>query len=114
MLTKTSNLTLKQTGVETPPLLDEAAAAHLASLFSALSDPSRVRIIATLLAGPRNVSDIAQAIGLSESAVSHQLRGLRQMRLVRAQKQGREVYYTLDDEHVVDLFQRGLDHVRHG
>ena len=101
--------------IETTPVeLDEGKATRLANLFSALSDPNRVCILAMLMAGPRNVGDIAQAVGLSESAVSHQLRGLRQMRLVRAQKQGREVYYTLDDAHVVDLFQRGLDHVRHG
>ena len=94
--------------------LSEGLTAQVAEIFKALADPTRVRIIAALIDGPRNVSDISQAINLSESAVSHQLRGLRQMRLVRAQKQGREVYYNLDDEHVVDLFQRGLDHVRHG
>ena len=107
-------MTPKTTRVTRRLELDEGEAARLADLFSALSDPSRVRIIATLVAGPRNVGDVAHAVGLSESAVSHQLRGLRHMRVVRAQKQGREVYYTLDDEHVVDLFQRGLDHVRHG
>jgi DNA-binding transcriptional ArsR family regulator len=53
-------------------------------------------------------------VGISESAVSHHLRGLRQMRLVRARKQGRLVYYMLDDDHIADLFQRGLDHVLHG
>jgi DNA-binding transcriptional ArsR family regulator len=57
---------------------------------------------------------LAAAVNLSESAVSHQLRGLRQMRLVRARKVGRQVFYCLDDEHVADLYRRGLEHVQHG
>jgi ArsR family transcriptional regulator, lead/cadmium/zinc/bismuth-responsive transcriptional repressor len=51
---------------------------------------------------------------MSESAVSHQLRGLRQMRLVRSRKDGRQVYYALDDDHVARLYRLGLDHVEHG
>ena len=85
----------------------------VAELFGALSDISRVRIISVLAKGERNVGSLAQAVGISESAVSHQLRGLRQMHLVRARKRGRQVFYCLDDEHIVDLFQRGVDHVRH-
>jgi len=50
---------------------------------------------------------------MSESAISHQLRGLRQMRIVRARKDGRQVYYSLDDEHIAHLFQQGLDHIHH-
>jgi ArsR family transcriptional regulator len=88
--------------------------ARLSELFSALSDASRLRIIALLLRGEQNVGEIAAGIGLSESAVSHQLRGLRQMRLARARKSGRQVYYSLDDDHVARLFQLGLDHVEHG
>ncbi len=99
---------------QTPICLDEQLAGQLAELFRTLSDPSRVRIIAALLEGEINVGALAEIVGISESAVSHQLRTLRQMRLVRARKQGREVYYSLDDDHVVDLFQRGLDHVQHG
>jgi len=94
--------------------MDERLAEQLAELFRTLSDPSRVRIIAALLQGEVNVSTLAEIVGISESAVSHQLRSLRQMRLVRARKQGREVYYSLDDDHVIDLFQRGLDHIQHG
>ena len=95
------------------PTLDENLAGHLAELFRALSDPSRVRIIAALLGGESNVSSLAEVVGISESAASHQMRTLRQLRIVRARKQGREVYYSLDDEHVVDLFQRGLEHIKH-
>ncbi len=94
--------------------LTNSNAAHLAELFNALSDPNRLRIISTLLKGERNVGDLAAGIDLSESAVSHQLRGLRQMRLVRARKAGRQVFYSLDDDHVARLFQMGLEHVEHG
>ncbi len=94
--------------------LEDFQAARLAELFSTLSDASRVQIIYALLSGPKNVKALAQAVGISESGISHHLRGLRQMRLVRFRKQGRHVFYSLDDEHVADLFRRGLEHVLHG
>lgn len=94
--------------------LDEDTAAYLAELFRALSDTSRVRIVSALVDGERNVSSLADAIGISESAVSHHMRGLRQMRLVRGRKEGRQVFYTLDDDHIEELYRLGLDHVRHG
>jgi ArsR family transcriptional regulator len=94
-------------------ILDEKTANYLAEFFSALSDTSRVRIISALTHGEMNVSTLAELVGISESAVSHQLRGLRQMRFVRARKEGRQVFYSLDDEHITDLFQRGLEHIQH-
>ena len=96
-----------------PPYLDEKYSFQLAEFFSALSDPSRVRIIAALLESEANVSTLAEIVGISESAVSHQMRTLRQMRLVRGRRQGRQVFYTLDDAHVADIFQRSLDHIQH-
>ncbi|MBM3178760.1 MAG: helix-turn-helix transcriptional regulator [Chloroflexi bacterium] len=94
--------------------LTELKAMQLAELFSALSDASRVRIISLLIEGEMSVSALADGLKMTESAVSHQLRGLRQMRLVRARKEGRQVFYTLDDDHVVKLYSMGLDHVEHG
>jgi len=95
-------------------LLKESTSTHLADLFSALSDPTRLRIISVLLDNEMNVGEIAAQLAMSESAVSHQLRGLRQMKLVRARKNGRQVYYALDDDHVSKLYLMGLDHVEHG
>ena len=95
-------------------LLKDQTSTHLAELFSALSDPTRLRIISVLLEGEMNVGDIATQLGMTESAVSHQLRGLRQMQLVRSRKEGRQVYYALDDDHVAKLYSMGLDHVEHG
>ncbi len=94
-------------------VLSENTAFQLAEFFRALSDPSRVRLISALSQGEQNVSTLAEAVGISESAVSHHLRGLRQMRMVRPRKEGRQVFYALDDEHVNELFQRGLEHVLH-
>jgi ArsR family transcriptional regulator len=93
-------------------LLDEHVAAHVAELFRAFSDTSRVRILAALLQGERNVSALSEAVGISESAVSHHMRGLRQMHLVSSRKAGKEVYYRVDDPHIVDLFQQGVRHIQ--
>lgn len=94
--------------------LEIKTANRLAELFSALSDTSRIRIISLLTQQEMNVGDLAAAVGLSESAVSHHMKGLRQMHLVRARKEGRYVFYALDDDHVTELFKRGLNHVLHG
>ena len=95
-------------------LIQENTSIHLADLFSALSDPTRLKIISVLLAGEMNVGEIAAQLAMTESAVSHQLRGLRQLRLVRSRKDGRQVYYALDDDHVARLYRLGLEHVEHG
>jgi DNA-binding transcriptional ArsR family regulator len=94
--------------------LTELKAIKLAELFSSLSDASRIRIIAQLMDGEMSVRALADGLGMTESAVSHQLRGLRQMHLVRARKSGRQVFYSIDDDHVARLFTLGLDHVQHG
>ena len=94
--------------------LDEISAAQVAELFSALSDVSRIRIIAALSGTELNVTELTDRVGLSQSAVSHHLRHLRQMRLVRTRKAGRHVYYLLDDTHIEDLFRCALEHVQHG
>ena len=94
--------------------LNEPIAAQVAELFSALSDTSRIRIIAALTQGEMNVSALAEMVGISESAVSHHMRHLRQMRLVRGRKDGRYVFYSLDDDHIAELFRFGLEHVLHG
>jgi ArsR family transcriptional regulator len=89
-------------------------ASDLANLFEALSDPTRIRIISALIEGEIGVGDLVERIGLTKSAVSHQLRGLRDKRIIRTRKQGRNVYVCIDDDHVIELFKRGLDHVLHG
>jgi ArsR family transcriptional regulator len=83
----------------------------LAETFKVLGDGTRVRILDALSRSELCVCDIAEQLGLSESAVSHQLRVLRGMRVVRARRAGRQVFYALDDQHIVRLFEQGLRHV---
>ena len=92
-------------------ILDEFSAAHVAELFRSFSDTSRVRIMSALLSGEKNVGALADMVDISESAVSHHMRGLRQMRLVVARKDGKEVYYRVDDSHIIKLFKQGVAHV---
>jgi ArsR family transcriptional regulator, lead/cadmium/zinc/bismuth-responsive transcriptional repressor len=92
-------------------LLGESAVAALAETFKVLGDTTRVRIIDALSATELCVQDLADALGLTQSAVSHQLRLLRSMRLVRTRRDGRQIFYTLDDDHIVGLFKQGLEHV---
>ena len=97
-----------------PHVLEDVAAVRLAETFKALSDPNRVRIVSLLAEAELCVCDLAAALGMSQSAVSHQLRTLRDLHLVRWRREGRQIFYALDDDHVTDLFQRGLEHVTHG
>jgi ArsR family transcriptional regulator len=96
-----------------PHLLEDSAADRLAETFKALSDPTRLRMVSLLSESELCVCDLAAALKMSQSAVSHQLRTLRDLRLVRWQRKGRQVFYALDDEHVIELFRRGRDHVTH-
>jgi ArsR family transcriptional regulator len=86
---------------------------QIAELFNVLGDASRVKIIAALLDGPMNVGALAETVGITESGVSHHMRVLRQLRLVRPRKDGRSVFYSLEDQHVTDLFLRVMEHVQH-
>ncbi len=92
-------------------LVGGARAADLAETFKVLGDTTRVRILDLLSKAELCVCDLAGLIGLSESAVSHQLRLLRSRRLVRARRDGRMVFYTLDDRHIQTLLEQGLSHV---
>jgi DNA-binding transcriptional ArsR family regulator len=92
-------------------LLDQQAGGALADTFKVLGDLTRVRILDALAQSELCVCDLAFLVGLSESAVSHQLRLLRSMRVVRARRAGRMVFYALDDEHVIALFEQGLRHI---
>jgi len=93
-------------------LLNEQTAARVAELFRSFSDPSRVRIIYAILEEEANTSKLAELLGLTSSAVSHHLRGLRQKYIVEARRDGKEVYYSVVDPHIVALFQQGVDHVQ--
>lgn len=93
-------------------LLPPTTVQEIAATFSVLGDPTRIRILDALSAGELCVCDIATLAGISESAVSHQLRLLRGMRLVRPRRAGRQVFYTLDDQHIVQLLRLAVTHVQ--
>lgn len=95
-------------------LIKVPTANRLGELFKALGDPTRLRIISLLLENELCVHTLETALRMSQSSISHQLRVLRQLHLVRFRKEGRHVYYALDDEHVRELVQQGLLHVEHG
>jgi DNA-binding transcriptional ArsR family regulator len=100
-----------------PDLVDELpseAAIHaMAESFKALADPTRLMILFLLFAGERCVGDIADHLAVTQSAISHQLRLLRSLDIVRYRKEGREVYYGLADDHVRDILQRTFEHIHH-
>lgn len=93
-------------------LIPDRQVLALADTFRVLGDPTRVRILDALSGGELCVCDIAELAGISESAVSHQLRLLRGMRLVRPRRAGRLVYYALDDHHIIALLGQALTHVK--
>jgi ArsR family transcriptional regulator, lead/cadmium/zinc/bismuth-responsive transcriptional repressor len=94
-----------------PPPLSDASALALADTFKVLGDTTRIRILDALSRSELCVCDIASRVGLTESAVSHQLRLLRDSRVVRTRRNGRQIFYTLDDQHIVKLLSQGLEHV---
>jgi ArsR family transcriptional regulator len=93
-------------------LVSPDAVQGLADTFGALGDPTRVRILDALSHGELCVCDLAAVLGVSQSAVSHQLRLLRGLRLVRPRRDGRMVFYSLDDQHIISIFKQTLQHVQ--
>jgi len=92
-------------------MLSEDVVSTMAESFKALADPTRLRILALLFEGERGVTDLADHLEVSQSAVSHQLRILRTLDIVRYRKEGREVFYDLADDHVRDILTRTLEHI---
>lgn len=90
---------------------EEETLYDLADLFKVLGDSTRVKILCVLFESEMCVCDIAALLGMTQSAISHQLRVLKQARLVKYKKEGKVVYYSLDDEHVKSIFDQGLIHI---
>jgi len=102
---------IKQLRSSFRPVLDDDQSFELADMFRLLGEPSRLRIVLACLPAPMNVGAIAEQIGLSVSLVSHHLRLLRAARLLRADRQGKQVFYSISDEHVRCVIQDMVDHV---
>ena len=99
---------LKKIDEQLPP--DEELR-DLAEFFKVFGDATRLKILNVLLCSELCVQDIAKAVGMSESAVSHQLRVLKQMDLVKNRREGKTVYYSLADDHVYNIISQGIEHV---
>lgn len=84
----------------------------LADLFKALGDSTRIRVLNALLHSELCVCDLVEVIGMTQSAISHQLRVLRGAKIVKYRKEGKNVFYSLDDDHIRQLIEDGLDHVK--
>jgi DNA-binding transcriptional ArsR family regulator len=101
---------VKQTAETLPPTEDIG---RMADIFKALGDPSRLKIVLALLNQEHCVCDIAAVCNQTDSAVSHQLRVLRTLKIVKNRRDGKIMYYSIDDDHVSALIRMSLDHVRH-
>lgn len=86
---------------------------HLADLFKLIGDTTRCRILFALDESEMCVCDLANVLNMTKSSISHQLATLRKSEIVKCRRNGKEVYYTLDDEHIVELFEIGLEHINH-
>ena len=84
---------------------------YIADLFKGFADPTRVHILCILAEGEQCVGDIAEAVQISQSAISHQLRMLKQMHLIKFRREGKNILYSLADDHVKTILQMGLEHV---
>ena len=93
--------------------LDDMLALGTAEIFRVLGDSNRVRMLHLLSTREMCVCDLAAATGIEQSAVSHNLRLLRSARIVRFRREGKQVFYTLDDDHVAGLLRQGVEHARH-
>ncbi|SFJ47165.1 ArsR/SmtB family transcription factor [Thermoflavimicrobium dichotomicum] len=93
--------------------LSEEIVEEVSRTFKVLSDPTRIKILYLLSQEECNVNHIAEVLDVSQSAVSHQLAFLKSYRLVKARRQGKTIYYSCDDEHVIDLLKMTIDHIEH-
>ncbi|WP_025188803.1 ArsR/SmtB family transcription factor [Enterococcus faecalis] len=86
---------------------------QVSQLYKVLSDPTRLRILLLLKEGEHNVTEISEQLGMEQSAVSHQLKLLRDSRVVKARREGKMIFYTLDDHHVIDILNQTFEHIEH-
>lgn len=106
---------LKNTDVQTnkEQHLDEETLFVVSQTFKALSDPTRIRILNLLCTDEHSVNDIAEILDLGQSTVSHQLRFLKNLRLVKYRREGTTLYYSKDDDHIMNLLMQAIEHATH-
>ena len=102
-----------ETFTASEPPLDEETLFIVSQTFKALSDPTRIRILNLLCVAEHSVNELAEKLDLGQSTVSHQLRFLKQLRLVKFRRAGTTLYYSKDDEHVINLLNQAIEHAAH-
>lgn len=107
------NFEKEEDRVEEEHHLDEETLFIVSQTFKALSDPTRIRILNLLCSDEHSVNDIAERLDLNQSTVSHQLRFLKQLRLVKYRREGTTFYYSNDDDHIINLLKQAIDHASH-
>lgn len=93
-------------------MIEDNHVISLAEFFKVFGDATRIKILNALFSSEMCVCDIAALLGMNQSAISHQLRTLKQARLIKNRRDGKVVYYSLDDEHIKQIFDQGLNHVK--
>lgn len=104
---------MNESSIKRTHALDEETLFVVSQTFKALSDPTRIRILNLLCCEEYAVNELAEALNLSQSTVSHQLRFLKNLRLVKFRREGTTMYYSSDDEHVMNLLHQAIDHAKH-
>lgn len=107
------DIELEEKFLESEHVLDEETLFIVAQTFKALSDPTRIRILNLLCTAEHSVNELAEKLELGQSTVSHQLRFLKQLRLVKFRRAGTTLYYSKDDDHVINLLNQAIEHASH-
>ena len=91
---------------------DEETVKELADFYKVFADPTRVKILCVLLVSEMCVCHLAESLGITQAAISHQLRVLKQMKLVKNRREGKVIYYSLADDHIQNIISQGMEHIR--
>lgn len=93
--------------------MDQTTIKKVSQIYKVLSDPNRLKILLLLKQGERNVSTLVEEVAMEQSAVSHQLKLLRDNHIVKSRREGKTIYYSLDDHHILDILDQTFEHVQH-
>lgn len=93
--------------------MEQVVIKQVSQIFKVLSDPNRLKVLLLLKDGEKNVSALIESLGMEQSAVSHQLKLLRENHVVKSRRDGKIVYYSLDDHHILDILDQTFEHVQH-
>lgn len=103
----------EETCIQTELQIEEHDTEYICNLFKMLGDPKRLQVVCALMGTRMCVAHLAERVGMEQSALSHQLRNLKNAGIIKSKKQGKQVYYSLDDAHITGIIQQAVDHSKH-